>query len=352
MKKKLLFITAIAFLGLNSNAQLTITSANWPVPGSIYYSTEDTTWNVNNITFQSANASAPWNFSNELVHGNDYSTTFMSPSAVPNGGALAASADLAMLEQGDYSFLSTKNDLEVIGTFSNDPQMGPMSIKFSDPLEILPSVASLNTGYTDEAAFEMKTSFPLSEMFVDSMWIKFHTKNIVKFSAEGTLTVPSGTYNSLRSYIIEIDSSISYIHNTITNQWIRSDSGTKDTSYSFKWYGLKDNKMISILELDYDNMKMLTDKTWFTNVAPASIFNKNARLNISVYPTLVVDKLYISSNGQGSTAIIYDIFGRQVYKGSFRSGYIDLQNLKTGAYFCKIINGQFQSPKTVKIIKK
>ncbi len=347
MRKTLIFILGFT-ISCIMNAQITFTKANFPIAGDNFAFTSDTTGVAKNIPFATANASDPWDFSQTLVHGLDYTDSYINTSAVPNIGPFANSANIALEEYGSYVLFSTTNNVNVIGYIS-----GPSIITYNPQLEVMPPSVNLNTGFTNTYSYQIKQSIP-GNLSIDSSSSVITNKHIVAFDASGSLITPSGTYDVLRESSMTIDSTASYNHILLTNKWTLANAGTWDTTYSFNWLGLVNNKLVSLLQLDYNNNKMLEGKTWFVSVTtlPNNINTLNTKSDIALYPTMVSDKLYISSNGKSYLGTIYDIYGRQILTTSFNPGYINMQSLSAGIYVCRVCDPSGQLIKVVKIIKR
>jgi len=349
MRKNILLVIGVAY-SFFMNAQIMVTKANLPVAGDAFAYTIDTMGTAKDIPYSTAAAAGPWDFSKIISHGFDYIDSYLNPSAVPNAGKYADSANVALEENGNYVFISTKNDVLVTATII--PQFGPFVIRYTSPLEIMPSGGiMLNTTFTNYSSFEIKYFNP-GNTGTDSVAEVITKRNTFKYDAEGTLTTPSGVYNVLRKLATTIDSSAVYMHDSKTNKWALNDPGTRDTNYTISFGGLVNNKAISLLELVYNNKKVITSKVWFVGDTTLTTINKtNLNANISLYPTLVNDKLFISSNGLNYSGTFYDIYGRQILTRSFSPGYINIQNFTSGIYFCRVINSNGQLIKIVKIIK-
>jgi hypothetical protein len=74
--------------------------------------------------------------------------------------------------------------------------------------------------------------------------------------------------------------------------------------------------------------------------------------NLSIYPNPAKDKISIYSDSTVEKVLVYNIFGKLVYKSSKDSKNltVDISNFSKGIYLVKVFSGGFS--KTKKIVKE
>jgi hypothetical protein len=316
--------------------------------------TKDTLVTDQKISFKEASASGPWDFSKLLKHGNDYTYKIVNISDIANAKTHAPNATYAIMDYDGTYLIDIANGMTIDGLLLDSKRFGDSAFgTLRNPAVMFPAQVKLNTTFTYKMAFDANLKITSGTMAasIDSLKLSSRMNGSVNVDAENTLTLPSGTFQALRESKIESDSTAGSLH-TLSNQWMPMQYEGEDTTYTFEWDILKDNVMITALKLEYDNKKGLTSIFWYTNEAPVSI-NTSKMNEISIYPTFANDKLFISTNGQnGLKAEIFDVTGRNVIKADIVSGCLNIQQLKTGVYFCKLLNSNNQVLTTEKFIKK
>jgi hypothetical protein len=352
--KRILFISVFAVSCFTASfSQIVIAKSNYPVAGDSYYMTTDTNF-VSPITFQSASASGPWDFSTSLYKGSDFTQMFRNVSDYPGAATQVPTADLAIDEPGFISLINTANGITTVGLIPDGKIYDKNSVvKITGSAIALPENAKLNDQFSNVFRTEMKLKVADPKMVasVDSIIMYGRTKVTAKFDAEGTLTLPSGTYSALRLKRVESDSSAGSMHSPQMNMWIPMQYEGEDTSYTYEWFVLKNNKVLSVLKLEYDNTKNLSDKRWYTNIA-SGINTGSMSSNIFVYPTITSGVVNIKSSVTILKVSVFDLSGKMVFNNSVTNGMIDISKLKSGFYSMKIMDSNGNTLHFEKIIKK
>jgi uncharacterized repeat protein (TIGR02543 family) len=113
----------------------------------------------------------------------------------------------------------------------------------------------------------------------------------------------------------------------------------------------------------FNGINMFEDddkKVIFNNIAISAI-DKNVlsaedylveEQNLTIYPNPAKDKIRISSSSNVDKVLVYNIFGKLVYKSSKNSNTltVDISNFSKGIYLVKVFSGGFS--KTKKIVKE
>lgn len=105
---------------------------------------------------------------------------------------------------------------------------------------------------------------------------------------------------------------------------------------------------------DYDgdgNVDVLTSNflTWYENLTPLSV-NESTVTNFSLWPNPTRDFLNVDSKYSINRIDIYNQLGQLVMSNT-NSDRIDLSSLRSGSYFCKILDNNGSS-KTIQVIKQ
>jgi hypothetical protein len=353
MKKILLFLVCVIAFCIASISQIVLSTSTYPKPGDQFYLTNDTS-KSSSISYQAASANGPWNFSSSLSAGKGYTMKFHNVSDYPTALTVAPTTTLAFEDFQNISLVNTSNGIQVVGMIADGKMYSQSSsFKVTDPAIIIPANAKLNSEFTDILKVEMdaQVTDPAMSVQIDSIRIKSRTKISAKFDAEGSLTIPSGTYTALRMKKVESDSSAGSMHSPMLKSWIALNYQGEDTSITYEWFILKDNVLVSALKLEYDNAKHLTDKYWLTNI-PTGINTYAMNNDILVYPTFTNGVVHIRSSVNILKAYVFDISGKNVYTNTVSNGVINISNLKSGFYTLQIFDSNNRAMKCEKIIKR
>jgi len=349
MKKTLTSI--IAFCVVSSlSAQIVLNSTDFPSIGFSQNMTNDTTIVSQPISKADAGEFvASWDFSASLSTGKNYTSVYMAPIDAPEGSMFTSVSNVALSPadstgQTYFYNLSSSGLIGVGGVFYVDAVVVP--VIFQDPVKVFDFPASMaSPTLMDTSIIDM--SFPTYSVpgVIDSMRVKQYSTSVSLFNGEGSLTIPSGTFDALRYLKMSNRTDSIWVHalmnvGPFVAGW-NFNSVTSSTSSSYEWWTKQTGNTMSILKLEYDGNDVLTSKVWFRDNVVGIAENIN-NLRVSVYPNPVSDILNIQlSQSDNVTMIsIYDMTGREIHKQNLPNlnNQVLVSNLSEGMYFYKVIN--------------
>jgi len=324
-------VAAFTLLGFTSQAQITITESDMPQVGAIYVTVNDT--NSETLAVGVASGSAQtWN----LSIGNNYiDTTFAeNPSALPYYSDFASSNLAVRIDvpgEPEYIYGNlTSGSLAIAGQAA--VQGSTVYLDNFAPSQInLPLPATYGTKWGGTYRSVLKYNSAAYPGF-DSIEINSSTTYVDTVDGFGSLTIPSGTYPSLRVMQLNTpnyDSVLGYSTSLHSWQYITSSVGGSQ-SESLKWFGNGKGISLATLQLSAPNSNTVTDATYLKST-DAGIDEISDNSSSQVYPNPssgLVNIILKPSNENGYVKII-DLAGREIENSSLKNGKTQLN---TSAY--------------------
>ena len=240
-------IYALLFSGLFStlalSAQITIDGADIPPFGAVLTFGEDTL--VAGLEPGPSGAGQSWDFSS-LATQSTFQNTVLDPATTPFATEFSDATFSLLGTDGFYSYSKLADDaLLVLGGSAPLPGGGSATARFYAPQKLIPAPATFGASFNNEFGFTL--SLDGAPFGVDSVRVHETGTQSAEIDAWGSLTIPSGTYETLRQRVetITVDSVfILFFGNFIPF------SITKDTAITYEWWA-KDGRS-RVLSLEYD----------------------------------------------------------------------------------------------------
>ncbi len=342
MKKILLSIFTV-LLSITLSAQISITSDDIVGAGAIVLEATDTLPSAS-ITPGPAGPDQTWDFSALSV---DYVDTmwFANPDWTPYYEHFPASNLAALrifdsaLDSADMYFYFEKNEDEfaMVGIVSEIEQLG-LVIMPCIPKETIAEfpVDYLNSSTEDFVLLiEIESPTPPT----DSIRIKMSITKSLEVDAWGDITIPLGTFNSLRisETRIEIDS----IWIQLSGSWMFVEE-TIDTMYSYSWWTDDDAAGFILATLSYEpDTKTVTEATFLKASPYYSIEENQNKVFVNVYPNPVSSNIKFSFKDKTEGFIeIFDFTGRNIKEIQLNNVHeviINMSEYPAGIYLYSII---------------
>jgi PKD repeat protein len=241
--KKLYILSAFVFFCAFADAQITIDASDAPPVGATYLYGVDTT--LSEIGPGPDGMGQSWDFTG-FDQEETLFTSSVDPAATP-GAASFPDADIALETGGLYSYAIINED-GLFGIGGTAEQEGFIfTASFDPPQQLLANPTSFGTTFTNNFGFEIFIDG--SDFGADSVWVKQVGTTEAEVTASGMVTVPGGTYESLRltSTITTIDSVwIKFLGNWLLVQ------DDMSTTVNYEWWGKDGISTIAVLETDID----------------------------------------------------------------------------------------------------
>jgi hypothetical protein len=326
MKKIIFAILTGAFL--YGNAQITLTSADAPQVGDVYYNMNDTGI-TQTITPGPSGENVVWDFS---MLANDYTdtTSFVDASTIPQSVDFPQ-ANLVQLTAVDTTFInSSSSNLTFLGFLS-----GGFEIKLDDPLIGLEFPYTYGTTYTDTGHLTVVIPYDttVSGIHIDSVKIDKTIISTDSCIAYGQLLLPNETFNNVlmnKNSSLNIDSIQAH---TDLMGWV----DVNDTQYTTISYAVYTNGYGQpLLNLSVDDNGNVTDATY--KYSEATFASTTQDIKVSIYPNPAEKNLTVTIPDSKAEISIINISGQKVLTKQTTSTKVNLNiaSLPSGTYVLKV----------------
>ena len=272
MIKFYLSLSVALFCGLTLSAQITIDGTDIPPFGAVLSFGEDTL--VAGLEPGPAGAGQSWDFSSLHTHST-FQNSVVDPAETPYAADFTDATFSLRGTDGFFSYAKlTADALLVLGGSAPLPGGGSATARFDPPQQLLPAPATYGSSFSNDFGF---TIFLDGSAFgVDSVQVRESGTQVAEIDAWGTLSLPSGEYETLRQRIetVTVDS----IFVQFFGAWIPFTT-LEETVITYEWWA-KDGRA-QVLSLDYDESGNALSATHLTGysesmVAPVAAFSYEA----------------------------------------------------------------------------
>lgn len=258
--KKLLFGSVTVLLiscAMPSQGQITITLADFASIGDTVTNVYDSIVPVGTIV--GGTGSQTWDYSNLQL---DYMETiiYVDPATTASAADFPTST-IATDNNGFAAYLYSDSAGVVFQGISTDffGTGTPLSLVYSPSQTVVEFPSTDGSGFTDTSAYNFQFSGATVGAPIDSIGVNHRSFLTSTFDAYGALTTPSGTYQAIRQYIMEITYDSIMMRDPIITfgQWqlidpiqLGAPNPAIDTVYNYHWYSNGE---------DYPVLEMQTD---------------------------------------------------------------------------------------------
>jgi len=346
--------TTIVFLGVCSyevSAQITLTSANFPVVGDRFEVIVDT------LAAEAAPGNPGSNQTYDLSGILNHNTRYVDfrDAATGTNGASFPDAELVTTFFGAEGYVDVStSEMRVIG-FAGDPTGMGLNVPtpFSNPQTIAKAPNTMGSTWNDQGQFIM--GVPASALAglglpiqVDTMRVTYNSITNTNTDGFGTLTTPDGTWPCLRTFQsvqtdikIEIQSGFPF--------WIDVESAfgaqlppevidqLHDTTFTYNYLTAELNYPRASVEVDVDGIPIRAE---YAHVDATGIQAFDIK-KVQLFPNPVENTLFLlldKSNADYSY-IISNVQGQTIMQGNIaalNNNEISVSNLNSGLYFINI----------------
>lgn len=367
MKRILLSAGAIV-AALATQAQVVITQADFAVVGDVVYIGRDTV--LPTLNLGSSGSAQSWVFT-DLTVDEVETINFVDPAGLPDAAEFPG-ANISFPQFGGDAYVNiTSNGVEILGLAGN-LQGAPFAVvaDLNPTQEIIRFPAQIGLQYADTSKIDETLDIAaFGQGFVDSARVIRVFYSSHNFDADGSLTIPLGTYQVVRDVVDEttIDSLWVYAANAnplfgIVQGWQPLPSVvagfvgldgpvTVSSSRHHRFYGTNAKFYVADIEVDDNNapvqMRYQAD--------PNTLGVKEAYANnsVTVFPNPAADmvNVFIKDLKGEATMTIFDAAGRNVSATMLTNNQstISVNGLTAGVYLYRIANEQGAFIKTGKL---
>lgn len=356
--KKLLLSACLGILLFNiSHAQITLNASDLAAPGKQYFFDVQTA-NLNTLNPGSAGTSQSWDFT-ALIGDNKDTTRFVSPSSTPYASVFNNSTIAETSEDGNYIFYSITNTAQNIeGIVTNSAALKP-----ENPLLFLnfPTSYSENNELESNAKIVLvkyENTDPGTSQIYDSARAVMILTHKVMVDGWGEVKTPTGTYNSLRTKMVDKFLTSSEVRSTSSGEWTQAPGTTPTVSYDFSSYTWFANgigqPVLSFIYVD-TTFTTLETVSWYTGSAefnPTSAIEAlDAATNIAPNPSS--GEFIIKMPDMPSVSItVSDIMGKEVTSYiNVANGQVSLPGANNGIHSVKITTNKGSFVKRILVQK-
>lgn len=349
--KKILFTLTIIALTISGMAQITITSSNIAPTGTTIVTANDTMPDTTIIPGD-AGENRVWDFS--ALNEHTYDTVYtLSSSQTPFAGDFPDANYV-------YQSLSDADTLYIYNNLSDDGLVNlgyaGYSSEFEDsvvvevvPQEILIDFPMQYGDHRDENFYYQYVTVSPVPTF-DSLKIKHSETKSVDVDAWGSVTIPRGTFNVLRSKTVRYTSDSAWVLFLGTWTFINEEV---DTSVVYDWYSDEVDPGFTLVSIDYSG-DTVNDASYLLGTLTGVENIKNREVNI--FPNPVTGELRINLTEPVSGNLsIYNTMGQLTGKETVKDASFvktDISGLPPGNYILVITDNGSSKKYTSRFIKR
>lgn len=322
MKKQLLLPALLLSFGLSAQVTLTYAVHGWQ-PGDNYNFVPCDTVGVNP---GSSGTGQTWNFSTLNENGTPSTSSYVSPGSTPYSSSFPTATCANGASSSYYFYTTNSGGISIVGlgtaayimTYSNPDQLITFPFAYG------------NSSNDTHAASYTVSSFTGTRGGYTN----------VTADGSGTLVLPSGSYNVLRT------------------KWIQQDrdsfagSGFITTSTIYSWYSA--NQKFPLMQIQFmsqvSSSGTTNSKVVYVNSAVAGVENSTLLSGLNCFPNPAQNELHINASLAAASDVtieLTDLSGRLVYssdEGRQPEGelnrVIDLSGMSSGLYLLSIHTGE------------
>lgn len=370
---KRMLLAAFSALCFSATAQITVTSATFPVAGdTLHFAIDNNPAGINPATPPGGNQA--WDFTG--LHKSQVQNVAYQPASSGADAASFPGAETVVNNGlGETYYNLTPNKMEALGYAGADPigfgvnisaHYQPALIERRSPMNYFDiNQQSSNVGLTfptDQPPFDsLFANLPVN---VDSLRIRLNTQRSETVDGWGSCKIPGGSYNVLRQKRIEYRSPQVDVYVALFpgfGTWVDLSTviGTgggglsqflkNDTITTYRFYSSTDKEEIAVATMANDLSSTSTVR--FKNNAtttPTHELSPVSNASISAFPNPAVEWVRFDCTNlppDEYTLKIFNIIGKVVWKETYqlsgsRSIRLDLDNFKKGTYLYSMTDKQ------------
>lgn len=290
-----------------------------------------------------------WDFTG-LTEDFESSADFVDPSTTPFAGEFPSSNLATNTDDTVFSYLDKNTDMATsLGVAIQSSTTDPI-IFHNVPGEIL---ADFPVNYQDEWEQQYYSEYYIAtgQPGIDSMRYKSDVTKQVEVDAWGTVTIPLGTFNALRVYVVE---------NTVDSTWFKIGGiwmfqfASSNTYMTYEWWTNEPPVSPFLASMSMDGPgREVTDVTWVKQ-AFVGVEEKGDMNAAAVFPNPARDHFMIRAAEPGIYDIsVFDNTGKPVATGQTNSRgelRINTSTFGPGIYTYQMINSRSAVLSSGKII--
>ena len=340
-----LFTISLAFISINTLAQITVTDADIISVGDIVYEAVDSLPS-NSITIGNSGSNQTWDFSSLQDMEVDI-IEVISPIGTLHEN-IHPDANMCVETDDELMYLDkSSTGLEMVG-YGDIPLnmlMIPLPLVYglsqqNGPNTIMDSVFDNAAGLFDNSLAPIISSNPSFNQ-IDSLKIKVVNTSDFNVDAWGSITIPMGTYDALRLKVEETNSTEFFTYcsaSGIGGSWFSAQNFLPietEISNRYQWWSNDPSVKFMIAELEMDSLN--NNVEFVTFLTQTSVVTDLLSNSISVFPNPTSDKIIVNTDLNNCNYELVDVKGSVITSDNFNyNTEIDLSKNAKGIYFLKL----------------
>ena len=337
--KKLLLSFVLLSLTVTFFGQITITNNDIAPIGTTIYLADDDTFSPS-IVPGDAGENKTWNFVDVMANTID-TLNFVSPTATPFGTEFPE-ANFALssndIDGGDYYGYMTRNEdkFATIGYAISSEDFGEVFSHIEPENIILDFPVNYQNSYNEVCITDLIIGSPIPG--ADSMRTKSTVEKETIIDAWGSLTIPMGTFNTLRQRVDEEQTDSAFMK--MSGIWVFVDASV-DNSTNYTWWTNDVSIGFMLFSIDIDNNSGETDAISFFNGSSVGL-DETEMLATKVYPNPASNLISFDFDEMITCEIVLMNQLGQIVANKSVNGQnniqFDISNLPVGAYIYRATN--------------
>lgn len=379
MRRMLLAVFSALCFG--AYAQITVTSATFPVAGDTFHLAFDDAPPAGIMVATPPGGNQLWDFSTLQVAST--TNIIFRPANAGMNASYFPGAELVVIGQAGETYYNVTNDkVEALGYAGEDPSGFNLDVvaKFNPPIverksplmffDISQQTSNLTLAFpTDQLPDSLFQGFPVP----DSIRIRLNTQRLEVVDGWGACQIPGASYPVLRQkrtdYITRnLDV---YVSSPLPLGWVDISQflppgsggalgnflGT-DTTISYRFHSGTEKEEIAVATMSNDLSEVVSVQ--FKNTATTDVLDEEApgSANIQAYPNPAVEWVRFECTNLPQdeyTLKIFNIVGKVVWKEKYtltgsKSIKVVLENFKKGTYLYSLLDSKGNTIGTKRLV--
>lgn len=324
--------TLLFFLVPFLSQSQTITQADLPTAGISWTTGNDSTYSD---PIPAGGTGQTWNYA-ALVNGYKDTLGFQDPAGTPYAAAFPTSNLSGYdAETGGYTYLTSNST----GLYIDGIAGGTVNLQYNPSILYVPVPFSFGDTRTSFGRSQIDTSLLDTTGVLRNYRYISRVESIFEADANGSLTIPSGTYpNVLRIKITTISNDSIFIMVPILGYIPLFNFSSQTIAYRYFTSGLQVNYLLG-LEADSLGTTAVSSEYYIERVTSVPSIQQNRHL--ITYPNPAVNSLNFKLLDGNYSIIVYDNNSSEVIRTSLLSDKpLNTEMLKPGLYHYQIINNR------------
>ncbi len=311
MKKFYLISFCFSLVFSSVHSQITILSDDIAAIGYVAAQTTDET--PAPTILEGGFGNIDWDF-NDLQDGLQDTFVFLDPSTTPYADTFPMANLASKVDTNLHAYMIKDQDkIEIIGLGGKRDVFGLLidgALKISPGQSLIRFPATYGESYQETVVQQGQVTgaeFGLPTT-VDSVRLVTTVNRTVEIDAYGMMSIPSGTYETLRS--TETETSLSDVFTLANGVWQLFYGLDPDTIINYNWWTIDNGSAFPVVQMEYDPINETRSVIWLKNLTPTENLFKTEAL---LFPNPACDFVNVDFQEpfQG-TVELYELSGKRV----------------------------------------